>query len=77
MAKVYDALRRAEEERKRLIGDDATRSAPLEMEPIGPAVERADRKPFFKRHQLGSDLGIPSNLFVKCRQRCLSLLTDR
>jgi len=49
MAKVYDALRRAEEERKRLLGDEVTRPAPLDLEPVGPAAEKADRKPFWKR----------------------------
>jgi capsular exopolysaccharide synthesis family protein len=49
MAKVYDALRRAEEERNRLIGDEENRPAPLQVEPAGPAVEREDRKPFWKR----------------------------
>lgn len=49
MAKVYDALRRAEEERKRLIGDDSTRAAPLNVEPAGPAAAKADRKPFWRR----------------------------
>lgn len=49
MAKVYDALRRAEEDRKRLLGDESTRPAPLEVEPVGPAVERLDRKPAWKR----------------------------
>ncbi len=49
MAKVYDALRRAEEDRKRLIGDKSNRPAPLEAEPVGPDVERIDRKPTWKR----------------------------
>ena len=49
MAKVYDALRRAEEERKRLIGDSTTRAAPLDVEPVGPTAASADRKPFFRR----------------------------
>jgi capsular exopolysaccharide synthesis family protein len=49
MAKVYDALRRAEEDRKRLLGDNANRPAPLEVEPVGPAAERSDQKPAWKR----------------------------
>jgi len=49
MTKVYDALRRAEEDRKRLLGDKSNRPAPLEAEPVGPAVERIDRKPAWKR----------------------------
>jgi len=49
MAKVYDALRRAEEDRKRLLGDKSARPTPLEVEPVGPAAERIDRKPGWKR----------------------------
>jgi capsular exopolysaccharide synthesis family protein len=49
MAKVYDALRRAEEDRKRLLGDKSNRPTPLEVEPVGPAAERIDRKPIWKR----------------------------
>jgi len=49
MAKVYDALRRAEEDRKRLISDRSNRPTPLGVEPIGPAAERIDRKPIWKR----------------------------
>jgi capsular exopolysaccharide synthesis family protein len=49
MAKVYDALRRAEEDRKRMLGDQSNRPTPLEVEPVGPAAERIDRKPIWKR----------------------------
>ena len=49
MAKVYEALRKAEEERKRLIGEGSTRAAPLNVEPVGPLAQRADAKPFWKR----------------------------
>ena len=49
MAKVYDALRRAEEDRKRLRGDKSNRPAPLGVEPVGPAAEHIDRKPAWKR----------------------------
>lgn len=49
MAKVYDALRRAEEDRKRLRGDNSNRPAPLGVEPVGPAAEQIDRKPVWKR----------------------------
>jgi capsular exopolysaccharide synthesis family protein len=49
MARIYDALQRAEEDRKRLLGDKSNRPAPLEAEPVGPAVERIDRKPAWKR----------------------------
>jgi len=49
MAKVYDALRRAEEDRKRLRGDQSNRPAPLGIEPVGPTAEHIDRKPVWKR----------------------------
>jgi len=49
MAKVYDALRRAEEDRKRLLSNSSTRPTPLEVEPVGPAAERIDRKSIWKR----------------------------
>ncbi len=49
MAKVYDALRRAEEDRKRLRGDKSNRPAPLGVEPVGPAAEHIDRKLVWKR----------------------------
>jgi capsular exopolysaccharide synthesis family protein len=48
MAKVYDALRRAEEERKRRAGDDISPVTPLEMEPASSAGRRK-RPPFWKR----------------------------
>jgi capsular exopolysaccharide synthesis family protein len=56
MAKVYDALRRAEEDRKRLLGDDVNRPTPLGVEPVGPAAARIDRKPVWKR---GSEVLTP------------------
>jgi Mrp family chromosome partitioning ATPase len=43
MAKIYDALRRAEEERKRRAGDDLSPAAPLDVEPAAPA--RKARRP--------------------------------
>jgi capsular exopolysaccharide synthesis family protein len=49
MAKVYDALRRAEKERKRLVGDREGRSAPLAVEPIGSVPESEDRRPLWRR----------------------------
>ncbi len=49
MAKVYDALRRAEEDRKRLRGENSNRPAPLGAEPAGPEAEEADRKSVWKR----------------------------
>jgi len=49
MAKVYDALRRAEEERKRLCGDRDSRSAPFAVEPVAPATASNDDTPLWKR----------------------------
>lgn len=51
MAKVYEALRRAEEERKRRAGDEASPAAPLDVPPAPPAVRtpKADREPFWTR----------------------------
>jgi capsular exopolysaccharide synthesis family protein len=52
MAKVYDALRRAEEERKRRASSepDAAPVARLEWEPeSSPASSRASREPFYRR----------------------------
>jgi len=51
MAKVYEALRRAEEERKRRTGDETSPVAPLDVPPV-PArapVEKLDREPLWKR----------------------------
>jgi len=51
MAKVYEALRKAEEERKRRAGDEVSPVAPLDAPPT-PArapVEKAERQPLWKR----------------------------
>ena len=48
MAKVYDALRRAEAERKRRAGDEVSPVTPLDVEPAAPA-RRAARPPFWTR----------------------------
>jgi protein-tyrosine kinase len=48
MAKVYEALRRAEEERKRRAGDETSPVVPLDVPPT-PAVTKADRPPLWKR----------------------------
>jgi len=48
MAKVYDALRRAESERKRRAGDEISPITPLDVEPAAPA-RRAARPPFWRR----------------------------
>jgi protein-tyrosine kinase len=48
MAKVYDALRRAEEERKRRTGDEASPVAPLDVAPVNPA-QRSPGQPFWRR----------------------------
>ena len=49
MAKVYDALRGADEDRKRLLGGGSGRPAPLGVGPVGPVAEDIDRKPAWKR----------------------------
>jgi len=48
MAKVYDALRRAEEERKRRAGDEVTPVAPLDVEAAAPS-RRKQRPSFLRR----------------------------
>jgi capsular exopolysaccharide synthesis family protein len=48
MAKVYDALRRAEEERKRRAGDDLSPVTPLDVEPAAPERRKA-RLPLWRR----------------------------
>jgi capsular exopolysaccharide synthesis family protein len=48
MAKVYDALRRAEAERKRRAGDEVSPVTPLDVEPAAPA-RRAARPSFWRR----------------------------
>ena len=48
MAKVYDALRRAEAERKRRAGDELSPVEPLDVEPAAPA-SRAAHPPFWRR----------------------------
>jgi capsular exopolysaccharide synthesis family protein len=48
MAKVYEALRRAEEERKRRSGEPSAPMAPVEWEPSGHSVQPG-RPPFWKR----------------------------
>jgi capsular exopolysaccharide synthesis family protein len=53
MAKVYEALRRAEEERKRRAGDEISPLAPLDVPPA-PAAPRApeQREPLWRRFGL-------------------------
>jgi capsular exopolysaccharide synthesis family protein len=48
MAKIYDALRRAEADRKRRSGDEVSALAPFDVEPAAPA-RRAARPAFWKR----------------------------
>ena len=47
MAKVYEALRRAEEERKRRAGDETSPAAPLDAAPV-PAASEPERRPLAK-----------------------------
>ncbi len=47
MAKVYEALRRAEEERKRRAGDETSPAPPLDAPPV-PAAAEPERKPIAK-----------------------------
>jgi capsular exopolysaccharide synthesis family protein len=50
MAKVYDALRRAEEERRKRAGDDVSPVAPLNVDPPPAAAKsRSTRPPFWRR----------------------------
>jgi protein-tyrosine kinase len=51
MAKVYEALRRAEEERRRRAGDEASPLAPLDVPPAPAAAPtpRAEREPLWRR----------------------------
>lgn len=51
MAKVYEALRRAEEERRRRAGDETSPVAPLDVPPVASTapVPRAEREPLWKR----------------------------
>ena len=48
MAKVYDALRRAEEERKRRAGDEVTPAIPFDAQSVPPPPEKA-RRPLLSR----------------------------
>ena len=51
MAKVYEALRRAEEERKRRTGEEPSPAVPLDVPPAPAAapVAKAERDPLWKR----------------------------
>ena len=51
MAKVFDALRRAEEERRRRSGDDVSPVAPLQVGTVGAtaAAARTRKRPIWKR----------------------------
>jgi capsular exopolysaccharide synthesis family protein len=53
MAKVYEALRRAEEERKRRAGDELSPAPPLDAPPV-PADSEPERKPIAKRMRPGA-----------------------
>jgi capsular exopolysaccharide synthesis family protein len=58
MAKVYDALRRAEEERKRRAGDDLSPVTPLDVEPAVPERRKA-RLPLWRRLFLRRRRAVP------------------
>ncbi len=51
MAKVYEALRRAEEERKRRAGDETSPAVPLDVPPAPASapVAKSEREPLWKR----------------------------
>ena len=51
MAKVYEALRRAEEERKRRTGDEISPAVPLDVPPAPASAppDRSERPPLWKR----------------------------
>jgi capsular exopolysaccharide synthesis family protein len=49
MAKVYDALRRAEEERKRRAGDEISPALPLDVPPPPETAPREKRAPLWRR----------------------------
>jgi hypothetical protein len=69
MAKVYDALRRAEEERKRRSGAPNTASTtPLELEPARPqAKSHAARPSLWKRLLASAGSSEPTGDFNKRR----------
>jgi capsular exopolysaccharide synthesis family protein len=69
MAKVYDALRRAEEERKRRSGaPSAAPAAPLDVEPARPTLrEKVARPPLWKRLFSGAAGPATSSDFNKRR----------
>lgn len=73
MAKVYDALRRAEEERLRMLGNSA-RPAPLGAEPVGPAAEKADRKSIWKRAAKSAAAGPVPDGSAEVNKRRIALL---
>jgi protein-tyrosine kinase len=74
MAKVYDALRRAEEERMRLVGAESTRAAPLNSEPVGPAAEKEDRNPLWNRAGSGAPAGAVPDGSAEVNKRRIALL---
>jgi len=74
MAKVYDALRRAEEERMRLVGNETTRPMPLNTESVGPVADKADRKPFWKRAAPSAAAAALSDGSAEVNKRRIALL---
>jgi capsular exopolysaccharide synthesis family protein len=72
MAKVYDALRRAEEERQRRAGESPTsRVAPVEWEPVGHDV-RPTREPFWRRWRRGNQQAVDAG--SEANKRRIALL---
>jgi capsular exopolysaccharide synthesis family protein len=72
MAKVYDSLKRAEEERNRLIGGEVAPVSPLPVDPSGHSAEPPAR-PLWKR----SDIGVEakeSDASAELNKRRISLL---
>ncbi len=76
MAKIYDALRRAELERKRRTGDTTSPVAPLELERIEPTVApTAAPAPWYRRwFRRGSRAAARSEITGALNKRRLALL---
>ncbi len=73
MAKVYDALRRAEAERKRRVQGEASSVAPLEWEPQEAEALQERRDPFWKRW-FGRSRAAGGNLASDVNKRRIALV---